>query len=265
MAAALATRLLDVPGPAPVRRALMVAVAELRIEVGRAAGDAGLYRHALYHYAHALELARQADDAYCQATALQLAGFTSIEDGHPDDALKMLQAAQVAAWGIPPDDQRAIMVAVSGRAAVQACALANSATALAQLGAHTEAARTVASGRDLWTPTPADPFGDLDRPAAQIELHRGRLDNAETLAVASLRRWEGGRHYSRTLTGIIRATIHVTAGERQGLQLAHNAITDTARLSVLARKQLLPLAEALEARPSTDARDLARMARQAAA
>ncbi|MGH4013191.1 MAG: hypothetical protein ACRDSL_04515 [Pseudonocardiaceae bacterium] len=40
-----------------------------------------------------------------------------------------------------------------------------------------------AQGRDLWTPTPADPFGDVDRPAALLEFERGRLDVAETLAV----------------------------------------------------------------------------------
>ncbi|MGH3659834.1 MAG: hypothetical protein ACRDUA_24605, partial [Micromonosporaceae bacterium] len=39
--AALATRLLGVPGPEPVTRALMVAVAELRIEAGWSAFDAG--------------------------------------------------------------------------------------------------------------------------------------------------------------------------------------------------------------------------------
>ncbi len=265
-AAALATRLLAVPGPEPVIRALWVAVAELRIEAGWAAFDAGLYCPALHHFARALELARQAGDAYCQAIALSYAGTASIEHGHPDDGLKMLQAAQVAAWRIPPDDQRAVVVGESGKAAVEATLLAETATALSLLGKHNDAAKAVARGRDLWTPTPADPFGDPDRTAARLALGRGRLDVAETLAVASMRRWEGGRQISRTATGMVLATVHVTAGEPRGLQLAHRAITDVTKLtSVRARKQLLPLAQALEARPGSDARELARIVRRVAA
>jgi transcriptional regulator with XRE-family HTH domain len=265
-AAARVTQLLDVPGPDAVVRALKVAVAELRIEAGWSAFDAGLDHHAMYHFARALELATEAGDAYCQALALGYAGLASIEDGHPNEGLKMKQAAQVAAWSIPADEQRAVVVGESGRAAVEACGLADSATALALLGQHAAAARMMARGRDLWTPTPADPFGDPDRDAARLELARGRLDVAETLAVASLRRWQGGRQLSRTQTGIVLATIHVQAGEQRGLQLAHGAITDVTKLgSVRVRRQLVPLAEALEARPGSGPRELARMARQVAA
>ncbi|HEU0090430.1 MAG TPA: hypothetical protein VFQ77_22685 [Pseudonocardiaceae bacterium] len=60
--------------PDPVARALKVAVAELRIEAGWSAFDAGLHHHALYHFARAVELAWQASDAYCQAIALGYAG-----------------------------------------------------------------------------------------------------------------------------------------------------------------------------------------------
>ena len=58
---------------------------------------------------------------------------------------------------------------------------------------------------------------------------------------------------------------HVRAGESDGLGLAHGAISSVKQLSsVRARKRLLPLAEALDARPGSDTRDLARMARQVA-
>lgn len=256
--AALATRLLGVPGSAQVTQAMQVAVAELRLEAAWAAFDAGLYQHALYHFARALELARQAGDAYCQSLALGQAGLASVEHGQPNDGLKMLQCAQVAAWAIPADDRRAVVVGVSGKAAVQAVQLADSALALAVLGEHTEAARALARGRDLWTPTPADPFGDLDRDAARLELARGRLDVAEAMAVASMRRWTGGRQLSRTMSGIVLATIHVKAGERDGLQLAHDTITSVTTISsVRTRKRLLPLADALQAHPDPDAKDLA--------
>jgi hypothetical protein len=170
------------------------------------------------------------------------------------------------AWGIPADDQRAVVVGARGRAAVEACALADSATALALLGKHDAAGTELAKGRDLWTPIRTDPFGDLDRPAARLALARGRLDLAEQLAAASMRRWEGGSLISRTHSGIVLATVHVTAGEPRGLRLAHDAITNVTKLSsARARRCIEPLAAALEAQPGSDARELARMARQVAA
>ncbi|MGQ0773854.1 MAG: hypothetical protein ACT4NY_05470, partial [Pseudonocardiales bacterium] len=264
-AAAWATRLLGVSGTEPVRRDLLVAVAELHSEAGWAAFDAGLYHRTLYHYARSLELATEAGDAYLQALALEYAGLASVEYGHLNDGLKMLQCAQVKAWDIPPDDRRAVVVGELGRAAVEGCALADSASALARLGNFPAAASHLAKGRELWAPTRTDPFGDMDRPAARLELARGRLDAAEALAVASVRRWPAGKQISRALSGAVLATIHVKAGERNGLQLAHQTITAVAQLSsVRVRKQLIPLADALAARPGSDAAELTRMARDVA-
>ncbi|MGH3802696.1 MAG: hypothetical protein ACRDTD_21740, partial [Pseudonocardiaceae bacterium] len=115
-------------------------------------------------------------------------------------------------------------------------------------------------------PTRADPRGDLDRPAAVLELARGRLDVAEQFTTASLRRWEGISTVNRIRSGVVLATIHVQAGEPGALALAHRAIRDVTKLSsVRARKQLDPLATALEARPGADVKELARITRQAAA
>jgi hypothetical protein len=61
-AAGWASRLLDVPGPDAVRKALMTAVAELHIEAGWSGFDAGLYDRMMFHYAHALELSTEAGD-----------------------------------------------------------------------------------------------------------------------------------------------------------------------------------------------------------
>lgn len=125
-ATAWADRLLGLPGAESIKRALLTAVAELHIHAGWAASDAGLYRRAMYHYSLALELASDAGDAYLQAHALTLAGFATVEHGHPDDGLKMQQLAQVKAWQVPSDDPRGV--------AVQAWAKADSATAYAALG-----------------------------------------------------------------------------------------------------------------------------------
>jgi hypothetical protein len=123
----------------------------------------------------------------------------------------------------------------------------------------------MAKSRQLWSPTRADRFGDLDRPAALLALQRGRLNAAESLAAASVRRWEGISQTGHTSSAIVLATIHVRAGEPGGLSLAHSAITNVAKLSsVRVRTRLIPLAAALATRPGTDAKDLARMAHQIA-
>ncbi|HEX2301176.1 MAG TPA: helix-turn-helix transcriptional regulator, partial [Pseudonocardiaceae bacterium] len=265
-AAAVTTRLLDVSGPEPVKHALMTAIAELHSEAGWAAFDAGQHQRALRHHAESLELATQAGDTYLQALALTYAGLTTASHGHPDDGLKMLQCAQVTAWNIPTGENRAVVVGETGKAAVEATALEESSTALAHLGDLDAALTTLAKARDLWTPAPADPFGDMDRPAASLELARGRLDIAEQFAAASVRRWKGGRQLSRTVSGAVLATVYVKAGDSRGLPLAHQTITDVSKLrSVRTRQQwLLPLAAELDTRPGTDARDLARQARQIA-
>jgi hypothetical protein len=106
--------------------------------------------------------------------------------------------------------------------------------------------------------------GDVHRVAALLELERGQLDAAEALAASSVRLWESrGARRGRTNAGILLATIHVRAGESDGLRLAHEAITDAMKLSsVRVHWRLKPLATALDARPGSDARDLARTARR---
>jgi len=179
---------------------------------------------------------------------------------------KMRQLAQVKSWDIPRDDHRAVVVGETGKVALEACALEGSADASAALGDLNSAITYLMKGRDLWTPTVGDPFGDMDRPAARLEMARGRLDTAEHFAVASLRRWDGGRLISRTNSALVLATVYVTAGDSRGLPLAHQTITDVSKFGSvrIRRKWVLPLAEALDTRSGSDARDLARMARQVA-
>jgi transcriptional regulator with XRE-family HTH domain len=263
-AATWATRLLGVPGAEPVKQALKVAAAELHIEAGWAAFDGGLYDRAMQHYTRALELATEAGDAYCQTLALNLAGLATEEHGHPNDGLKMLQYGQAKAWDIPADDQRTVLEAGS-RVVLQACGRADSATALARLGYWDAANAELATSRELWRPTRTDPAGDLDSVAARLEVIRGRLDVAESFAAASVRRWEGGSQRARTQADILLATIHIQTGEPGGVQLAHRAINGVTKLSsVRARRRLQPLVAALNARPRSDHRELARMAHQVA-
>jgi hypothetical protein len=71
----------------------------------------------------------------------------------------------------------------------------------------------------------------------------------------------------RTLAALLLAEVHIQAGEPRGLTLARQAIEEVSTLHSLAarRERLVPLTTALEARPSSDTRELARMARQVAA
>lgn len=261
-AAAWATQLLDSPGAEPVQRALRRTVAELHIHAGYAAFDAGLADRTLHHYSRALWLATETRDAYLQATALNYAGLAIVEDGHPNEGLKLLQLGGAIAGSIPSDDHRG----PGSRAVLRACALAYSATALARMGDPDGAQAELAKARELWQPTPTNAHGDLDGVAARLELDHGRLDAAELCAAASVRRW-GSSHgeRARILSGILLATIHLRAGESDGVGLAHGAITGAMTLSsVRARQHLHALAAALEGRPGSDARELARTARQVA-
>ncbi|MGH4023815.1 MAG: hypothetical protein ACRDRV_04435 [Pseudonocardiaceae bacterium] len=252
---AWATRLLDVSGADRVKRELMVAVGELHTVAGWSAFDAGLADHTMWHYARALDLAAAARDPSLQATALNFAGIATAEHGHPDDGLKMLQLGRVKSWEIPRDDNR--------RSVVQSCSLGESAVALADLGYSDAARAELAKARELWQPTA--PYGDPNSIAALLELGCGRLDAAEPFAAASLRHWDGVSHRARAQSSVTLATIHVRAGDSGGLSMAHGAITSVGKLSsARTRKRLQPLADALDTRPGTDARDLARQARQVA-
>jgi hypothetical protein len=219
----------------------------------------------VHHFTTALELATEAKDAYLQSIALKYAGMATMEHGHPDDGLKMIQFSLVKAWDIPRDEQRAVVVGPIGRAAQEACVRVQAATALAHLGFLDAADVEIAKSRQLWSPTRTDRFGDLDRPAALLALPRGRLDAAESLAEASVRRSEGISQIGRTHSGVVLATVHVRAGEPGGLLLAYDSITAVTKISsVRVRKRLLLLADELAARPGTDAKDLSRMAHQIA-
>ncbi|MGH3684112.1 MAG: helix-turn-helix domain-containing protein [Pseudonocardiaceae bacterium] len=214
-----ARRLLGVPSAEPVTQALRVAVAELEIQAGFAGFDAGPYAHATHHWTRALQLATHAGDTYLQALALAYAGLATVEHGHPSDGLKLLQCAQAKAWDIPPGDERA--VARSTRAAVEACILADSALALERLGDQAAADQALSESHQLWTPSHTDTNGDLDAVGTQLQLARGQLDTAQQSATASVRRWENVTNQrASTMTGILLATVHVRAGEHDGLQLA---------------------------------------------
>ena len=252
-------RLTQIPAAEPVAARLGSALAELNTLAGWCCYDSGLHRRARWHYRQAMDLAARVGDDFRVIGAVQHAAIIDREHGMPDDALKLYQLAQFKLIRTPGDDPRV--------PTLRAWLGVQSASALALLD-QPERARSelsqVLDGRGLLSE--AFERADMDHLHALVHLHLGHLDVAESFATSSVRGWGEGERRDGVLGDITLAVIHVRAGEPRGLQLAHHALTGVTKInSVRARQQLEPLAAALEARSSSsDARQLARMARQVA-
>ncbi|MGH4020633.1 MAG: helix-turn-helix domain-containing protein [Pseudonocardiaceae bacterium] len=243
-------RLLVVPADEPVAVALRRELAALHELTGWCCFDSGLDRHARWHYRVAVDLAHQVDDDYRVASALRYAGIVDSVRGHPNDAMKFFQLAQFKLGSNGDPDLNAWLHSVS-------------ASALAHMG-HEQARSELVAARDGWQATEAVERADQNYQSALVLHELGRSEVAEQY-VASVN-GEGRHRPVGTFAGVLRATIHVQAGEPRGLGMAKTAIDAVAPLrSVRARERLVPLADALETRPGSDAHELARMARKVAA
>ena len=206
-------------------------------------------------------LAHQAGDTYTIADAAWHTGATLVRDEYPNDALKHFQLGDF--WA-----SKATSGAGDPRLPTLIAWLRlNSATAYALMGGIDEATRYLAKAHNGWEPRDAFERAAMDRATAAIHLDLGQLDTAKQLAASALRTYGEDHRRGRIMAELLLAEVHVRAGESQGLILARHAIAGVSTLqSVDVRRQrLIPLTVALEARPSTDTRELARMARQVAA
>ena len=255
------TRWLRVPATKEVQAQLAAALAELHTQAGWYCYDSGL--DGTGHFTRGLRLAHQAGDAYAITNAAWHAGATLVRDGHPNDALKLFTlggfAARQSTRTTPrPEDPRL--------PTLTAFLNLNSATAYALMGGPDEATDYLAKAHDGWEPRNTFERAGMDRATAAIHLDLGQLDTAEPLATNALRTYSENHRTDRTMAELLLAEIHIRAGEPQGLTLARHAIEGVSTLHSIAtrRQRLLPLATALETRPSTDTRELARTARQIA-
>jgi len=239
-------QLTQVPATEVVAKSLGSELAELHELVGWCCFDSGLYRHAMWHYREAANLARRVGDGYRVASALRYVGVVEQWSGQLNGAVKYYQMASFKLGTQDPD--------------LSAWLHAVSASALADMG-HEQAADYLAKARDGWQATEASERADQNYQSALVYTKLGRLDLAEQLA-ASIN--GAGRHRPvGAFANVLRATLHVQTGEPRGLLTAKSAIDAVAPLrSVLARERLQPLAVALETRPGSDAKELARQARQ---
>ena len=249
-AAASYRRLTAVPAAEAVTRSLGSALAELEELAGWCCYDAGLDRHARWHYRTAVNLAHRVGDTHRAASALRYAGVVDANQGEPNQALKLYQVAGLMLGKQDPD--------------ISAWLYAVSARVLAEME-HEQAADYLNRARDGWQATEPAERADQDYQTAVVYVRLSKLDRAEALTASV----NGiGRHRPvGTFAKILRATIHVRTGEPGGAHMAHEAVGEVARLrSLCARKRLIPLIEELESRPSSsDAGEVARLARKVVA
>ncbi|MGH3866869.1 MAG: helix-turn-helix domain-containing protein [Pseudonocardiaceae bacterium] len=258
------TRWMDVPGTDEVKVHLAAALAELHTEAGWASYDSGL--DGAGYFTRGMELAHHAGDTYGFANAAWNAGVTLVRSGHPNDALKLFTLGQLRLKGLwfgkptpatpPPDDPR--------RPTLTARLARGSATAYAVMGGTDEATRHLAEANDGWEARDAFERAGADLAAGGIQVDLGRLDAAEQFATRAVRTYGESHRRGRALTQLLLAEVHVRAGEPQSLILARQAIAGVSTSQSIAARQerLIPLATALEARPSTETREIARIARK---
>ncbi len=257
---------MQVPATETIQTQLAAALSELHTEAGYCCYDSGL--DGTGHFTRALWLADAAGDAYGIANAAWHAGATMVRDGHPHDALKLFQLGQIHLGGLAPGASTPAAVRAAPRVPILTARLnRQSATAYALLNRPEQAKHYLIKADEGWAPRHAFERAGRDNITAVIQLDLGRLEAAEQFAVSAARTYGEGHRVGRIWAELVRAEVHVRAGEPRGLTLAHQAINEVSTLqSVAARRQrLIPLAAALHARPASDTHELARRARRIAA
>ncbi|MGH3437946.1 MAG: helix-turn-helix domain-containing protein [Pseudonocardiaceae bacterium] len=244
----------------PTRVALLSALSQLHVIVAWCCHDSYAPRAAVHHFGQAVKLATQAEDNVAASYALRHAAMMFLDRREPNDALKLVQLAQVHLNDAPGQDPRA--------APLQAWLSAENALALAEMsGSDSTASRARSQldcARDGYDPPGSHARAEMELLAAQVHLRLGSLDTAEAMAATSVRTFGVDRREG-ILAEIISALLHVQTGEPDGLPMADSVVSATATLrSGVARAELAPLATALEARPSSEHAQLARRARQIA-
>ncbi|MDQ3151617.1 MAG: helix-turn-helix domain-containing protein [Actinomycetota bacterium] len=260
------TRWMGVPATAAVKARLGCALAELHTEAGWACYDSGVDGKG--YFTRALGLADEVGDGFGIANAAWHAGATLVRSGHPDDALKAFQLGQFSLAGFQPGKSTpATLRADDPRLPTLTARLKrNSATAYALLGYSDQAKSHLAKAHDGWAARDGFDRAGMELATAGVHLDLHRLDTAHQFAAGAARTYGGTYGRGRTNAELLLAEVHVRAGEPRGLVLARQAIAAVSALQSVAmrRERLQPLAEALEARSGSDARELARMARQVA-
>ncbi len=242
------------------RAALLPALSQLHVIAAWCCHDSYAPRAALHHFGQAVTFGTQAGDAVATSFALRHAARMFIERGEPDDALKLVQLAEVHLVDAPTDDPRVapLRAQLSGKSAIALADMSDSGSAARQARSHLDRAL------DGSEPLGSHARACMDLNAAEVHLRLGSFDTAEAMAASAIRIFGADRREG-ILAEIISAVLHVQAGDRDALRMADSVIGAVATLrSGVARAKLTPLATALEARARPEHADLAQQARKIA-
>lgn len=252
-----AEKLLDVAASDEVKTALATSLADLHNVAAWASFDSHLDDTAHYHFARAMSLGNEGD-GFQFAKAAYLAGVSTAERGHYNDGIKFMQLAQMRLGESPRHERTGELAAWIN---------ADMACALGHMGVADQAKAALGRARAGWHAPHADDQADMDWVCALAEIHMGRDESVQRLVASSVRHWTGTNDRRQAVLGrITLAQIHVQAGEKRGNEMAYSVLREVRELrSVRARERLGPLADALEARPESEPRQLARLARRVAA
>jgi hypothetical protein len=250
-------KVMQVPASDGVRASLASALAELHTVAGWCCFDSGVSPDVIRaHFTRAMELGAGADDTYRAVDAFYHAAMTMQQD-EPNQALKMFQLAQFRLGQEGSDHPRT--------RTLDAWLHTDSGRTLIMMDRPEQARSSLAAARDKWDPADRFDQADMDHVMAQAHRDLGQLDTAEQLAASSARTWGEEDRRDRVQAAITLASIHVEAGEPDGLTLAEQVIRDASSLrSRRARARLGDLAEVLAASPSGSSRELAVHARRVA-
>lgn len=245
-----------------VRRELLSTLAHLHTVTAWCCHDSGAVTRSYWHFGRAIELATQAGDSYQATYAMRHAGMMLIDRGEPNNALKLIQLAQLRLDDMPRDDPRGAVPQAECRV-ISALALSRIHQRDPSSSAHRLALDELRAAREGSTALAPHAQGCMDLDSAHAYLHLGQFDVAEaTAARAAQTLTHSGDRREGALADMALARLHVLTGEPRGLTLARSAIDAvTQTRSAIARQCWLPpLVKALEARPGSEARDLARTA-----
>lgn len=255
-----ADQLLQARATERARQDLLVALSDLHVIAAWCCHDSSAPAQSHHHFSQAVDLATQAGDSYQASYALRHAAMMLLDRGKPNDALKLVQMAEVRLTDAPHDDPRV--------APLRSWLAMLSAFAQSQLsppGVDSASARSVLTrARDGWVAPSLHSRADFDLTTAMVHLNLGALDTAEMMASTAVKTFASGSDRREgILADITLARLHVISGSPDAPRLAAQAVEGVIPTrSAVARASLAPLAAELERRGRSDLQELARRARQ---
>jgi transcriptional regulator with XRE-family HTH domain len=257
-----ADQLLQARATDKARQDLLIKLSDLHVIAAWCCHDSAAPVQSHHHFSQAVDFATQGGDSYQASYALRHAAMMLLDRGKPNDALKLVQMAEVRLLDAPHDDPRVAPLR-SWLGMLSALAQAQ----MSPAGADTAAVRSaLAHARDGWSPPSVHSRADFDLTTAMVHLNLGNIDTAETMASTAVKTFASGSDRREgILADITLARLHVMSGTSDAARLAVQAVEGVIPTrSGVARAALVPLAGELDARRRSDFVELARRARQVA-